>query len=62
MTPEKTRAVLVLADAPRPGGAKDDVRAVAAAVLRHRVVLSFEAEAEGLTVDRVIQDLLEEVG
>jgi MoxR-like ATPase len=57
----RTRRYL-LADAPRPGGAKDDVRAVASAVLRHRVVLSFEAEAEGLTVDRVIQDLLEEVG
>jgi MoxR-like ATPase len=41
---------------------KDDVRAVAASVLRHRVVLDFEAEAGGLTVDAVIAELLAEVG
>ena len=38
----------------------DDVRAVAPAVLRHRIVLNFEAEAAGVTVERVIDELLAE--
>jgi MoxR-like ATPase len=36
----------------------DDVQAVAADVLRHRLILSFEAEANGVTPDQVIQELL----
>ena len=32
----------------------DDVRGVALAVLRHRVVLNFQAEAEGMTVERLL--------
>jgi len=36
----------------------DDVQAVAADVLRHRLLLSFEAEANGVTPDRVIRELL----
>ena len=32
----------------------DDVRAVALSVLRHRVVLNFQAEAEGMTVERLL--------
>jgi MoxR-like ATPase len=40
----------------------EDVRAVAPAVLRHRVLLNFEAEASGMDVDRVVGALLEEVG
>ena len=32
----------------------DDVRGVALAVLRHRGVLNFQAEAEGMTVDRLL--------
>ncbi len=36
---------------------KEDVLAVAAAVLRHRVVLNFKAEAEGYTVDSLIEKL-----
>ncbi len=39
----------------------DDVRAVARAVLRHRVLLNFEAEAAGLTSDEVVGRILEEV-
>jgi MoxR-like ATPase len=38
----------------------DDVRAVAPAVLAHRVVLNFEAEADGRTPRDVIQQLIEE--
>ena len=36
----------------------DDVQAVCADVLRHRLLLSFEAEANGITPDQVIQELL----
>lgn len=36
----------------------EDVQAVANPVLRHRVVKNFKAEAEGLTIERIIQELL----
>lgn len=36
----------------------DDVQAIAADVLRHRLLLSFEAEANGITPDQVINELL----
>ncbi|WP_294949435.1 MoxR family ATPase [Sulfurivirga sp.] len=36
----------------------DDVRALAADVLRHRLLLTFDAEAEGITPDQVIERLL----
>lgn len=39
----------------------DDVKAVADDVLRHRLLLTFEAEAQGLTTDDVIHQLLETV-
>jgi len=38
----------------------DDVRAVAPAVLAHRLVLNFEAEADGRTTRDVIRELLQE--
>ena len=38
----------------------DDVRAVAPAVLAHRLVLNFEAEADGRTTRDVIEELLKE--
>lgn len=38
--------------------APEDVHAVAFDVLRHRILLSFEAEAEGIDSDRVIAELL----
>ncbi|MGQ0561147.1 MAG: AAA family ATPase [Gemmatimonadota bacterium] len=37
----------------------DDVRAVAPAVLRHRVVTNFQAEAEGRTSDDVVDELIQ---
>jgi len=40
----------------------EDVRAVAGPVLRHRVLLNFEAEASGITVDEVLDRVIEEVG
>ena len=38
-----------------------DVKSIAHDVLRHRVILSYEAEAEELTTDRVIDRILETV-
>lgn len=37
----------------------DDVQAIAADVLRHRLILSFDAEASGVNADHVITKLLE---
>ena len=42
--------------------ALDDIRAVAAPVLRHRLLLNFQAEADGIDTDQVISRLLEVVG
>jgi len=39
----------------------DDVRSVAHPVLRHRVITNFNAESSGITSDRVIDRLLEEI-
>ena len=39
----------------------DDVRAIAGPVLRHRVLLNFEAEAAGVTSDQVVAQILEDV-
>jgi MoxR-like ATPase len=39
----------------------EDIRAIAPDVLRHRVLLSFEAEAEGIDSDAVVAQLLERV-
>jgi len=39
----------------------EDVKFVAAAVLRHRIVLDYNARVEGLTTNNVVHDLLEEI-
>jgi len=41
--------------------AYDDVAAIAGAALRHRVILNFEGQAEGIAPDAVIRDLLAHV-
>jgi MoxR-like ATPase len=55
----KTRAILH----GRPTPSIDDVKAVARPVMRHRIVTSFTAEAEGVTtmdiVDRLLKDVTE---
>ena len=33
----------------------DDVKAIIPIVMKHRVVMNFQAEAEGVTVDKLIQ-------
>lgn len=38
-----------------------DVKSVASDILRHRLILTYEAEAEGLTTDKVIQMILDQV-
>jgi MoxR-like ATPase len=40
----------------------EDIQGVASDVLRHRIVLSFEAEADGVTENSVIERLLDGVG
>ena len=41
--------------------AYDDIRALAPAVLRHRLVTNYSAEAEGYDTDRVVHELLDAV-
>ena len=53
----KTRAVLHGRFAP----GIEDVKAVAPAVLRHRIVTNFTAEAEGIKPERIIDELLKSV-
>ena len=38
--------------------ARDDVNACAKAALRHRIILSFEGEAEGIRADEVIEQVI----
>jgi MoxR-like ATPase len=53
----KTRAILH----GRPTPSIDDVKAVARPVMRHRIVTSFTAEAEGITSMDIIDKLLKDV-
>ncbi len=46
----------------RPAPSIDDLRAVAKPALRHRILLNFQAEADGVSTDDVIDRLLEHVG
>jgi MoxR-like ATPase len=39
----------------------EDVRAVALPVLRHRILLNFQAEADGIDADQIVARLLEAV-
>ena len=39
----------------------DDIQAVAAMALRHRLIPNFEAEAEGITTDHIIAQILKDV-
>ena len=39
----------------------EDIHEVAARALRHRLILNFEAEAEGITTDHIITQVLKEV-
>lgn len=39
----------------------DDIRAVAAPVLRHRIITNFNAEAEGITPDEIVRRLIDAI-
>ncbi|HTI71022.1 MAG TPA: MoxR family ATPase [Candidatus Limnocylindria bacterium] len=39
----------------------DDIRAVVPMTLRHRLILNFEAEAEGVTTDQILANILDSV-
>ncbi len=65
-SPRGAQAMLLAAKiralfAARFAAAIDDVRAVAPAALRHRILLNFEGEAEGVKTDDVIAELLDEL-
>jgi MoxR-like ATPase len=53
----KGKAIL----AGRPTPTIDDVREIAPLVLRHRIVLNFAAEADGISADDIIEKLLKEI-
>ena len=53
----KARALL----AGRAHVTRDDIRALAAPVLRHRILINYRAEAAGMTVESIIARLLETV-
>ncbi len=63
------RAIIALAQAARAFAFMEgrafvtphDVKAIAGDVLRHRIVPSYEAEAEDLTADHLVERLLEHV-
>ena len=39
----------------------EDIRALANPVLRHRILLNYRAEAEGVTIEKLISDVVEKV-
>jgi MoxR-like ATPase len=41
--------------------AYEDIRRLALPALRHRLILNFEAEAEGITTDHIIGQILSDV-
>ena len=45
----------------RPNASFEDVKFVAPSVLRHRVLLDYNAQVEGITVNQVIDQIIEEV-
>jgi MoxR-like ATPase len=52
--------IMALLDS-RYNAAYDDIRQAATPALRHRLILNFEAQAEGISPDGVIEAILEEV-
>ena len=39
----------------------EDIKSIGADVLRHRIILSYEAEAENLSPEKIIQTIFETV-
>jgi len=40
----------------------EDVKSIASSVLRHRIITSFSAEAEGVTIDKILEYIIEKIG
>ena len=45
----------------RPAVSLDDIRAVARPVLRHRILVNFEAEADGMNTEQIVARLLDAI-
>lgn len=65
-SPRGAQAIILAAKAlalmeGRPHVSADDIRWAAPAALRHRLVLGYEATAEGVRVDAIVEDLLHSV-
>jgi len=41
----------------RAAASVDDVREIAMPALRHRIILNFEGEAEGVTTDTIVENI-----
>ena len=54
----KANAALISFLAGRLNVSFDDIKRVAVPALRHRLMLNYEAEAKGMTTDRVLAELL----
>ena len=54
-TKENLKAGIASADIP------DDVKAVIPDVLRHRILLTYEAEAENISTDLIVQKILQTI-
>ena len=54
-----SKARAIMQGRPTPG--HEDIRAIAAPVLRHRIVTNFNADADGVGADQIIATLLEQV-
>jgi MoxR-like ATPase len=39
----------------------EDIRSICKDVLRHRIGLTYEAEAEGINVENVVEDVLKQI-
>lgn len=53
----KTRAAL----AGRPHASRADVRALVPAVLSHRILLTFQAEADGMTPEKILETIVQSI-
>jgi MoxR-like ATPase len=53
----KARALL----AGRPNVSFDDIRALLLPSLRHRLILNLEADAEGVSAERILRELVDQV-
>jgi MoxR-like ATPase len=38
---------------------EEDIRALALPVLRHRVLTNYQAESDGMTVDKILSDMID---